>query len=360
MPRRGIAAACVALAALFAAPVAAQAVTPNPFYGVVGVHVPNQAELNRVAAAGAGTYRIQVDWRFIEPRPGVRNWGPTDLFFAQAALAGVNALPDLLGVPKWISRRERDKPPLGNARQRAAWTALLSDLAHRYGSSGTFWAAHPELPRRTITTWEIWHEPNVGVFFGGKPSPAKFAKLLAISSAALKGADPAAQVVSGGIWAYGSGKHSFDMVSFLRKLYRAPGASSAFDALAIHPFAPNPKGVIRLVAAARRIMRAHGDGAKPIWVTGFGWVTGGRGLKTPKLRATPRKQAAKLTKTYRLLAANAGALGIARALWFSYTDSIGRTTSAPDFVLGRAGLFRLNGKAKPSWFAFARVAGGTP
>lgn len=348
------------LAASLAAPAAAQAVTPNPFYGVVGVHAPNQVELNRLATAGAGTYRIQVDWRFIEPRPGVRNWGPTDLFFAQAALAGVNALPDLLGVPKWISRRDRDRPPLRNARQRTAWTALLSDLAHRYGSNGTFWSMHPELPRRPVTTWEIWHEPNLGIFFGGRPSPARFARLLMTSSAALKGADPAAQVISGGIWPYGTGKHSMDMVSFLRKLYRVPGASSAFDALAIHPFAPNPKGVVRLVAAARRIMRSHGDGAKPIWVTSFGWVTGGRGLRTPKLRATPREQAAKLTKTYHLLSARSGALGIARALWFSYTDSVGRSASSPDFLLGRAGLFRPNGRPKPSWFAFARVAGGTP
>src|SRR3954447_10782700 len=121
MPRRGIAAACVTLAALFAAPVAAQAVTPNPFFGVVGVHVPNQAELDRVAAAGAGTYRIQVDWKFLEPRPGVRDYGPTDLFFAQAARAGITALPDLLGVPKWISR-DHTRPPLRNARQRAAWS----------------------------------------------------------------------------------------------------------------------------------------------------------------------------------------------------------------------------------------------
>ncbi len=359
MPRRGIAAACAALVALFAAPTVAQAVTPNPFYGVVGVHLPNQTELNRLATAGGGTYRIQLDWRFIEPRPGVRNWGPADLFFAEAALAGVHALPDLLGVPKWISRRDRDRPPLGKPRQRAAWTALLSDLAHRYGSNGTFWAMHPELPRVPVTTWEIWHEPNLGVFFGGKASPVRYAKLLKLSSGALKGADPAAQVISGGIWPYG-GRHSLDMVSFLRKLYRVRGVSSSFDALAIHPFAAKPHGVLRLVAAARRIMRAHGDGAKPIWVTSFGWVTGGRGLKTRQLRVTPKKQAAKLTRTYHLLAAKAGALGIARALWFSYTDSITRKKSSPDFLLGRAGLFRLNGKPKPSWYAFARVAGGTP
>src|SRR3954452_2957346 len=359
MPRRGIAALCVALAALIAGPAAAQAVTPNPFYGAVGVHVPNQAELSRLATAGGGTYRIQVDWRFIEPRPGVRNWGSTDLFFAQAALAGVHALPDLFGVPKWISRHDRDRPPLRNARARAAWTARRVDRARRDGSTGPFWAMHPELPRLPVTSWEIWHEPNLAVFFGGKASPARYAQLLGISSAALKGADPSAQVISGGIWPYG-GKHSYDLAHFLRKLYSVPGASSSFDALAIHPFAAKPNGVIRLVAAARRIMRSHGDGAKPIWVTSFGWVTGGRGLKTPQLRATPRKQAAKLTKTYRLLAANAGALGIARALWFSYTDSVTRKTRAADFLLGRAGLFRLNGRPKPSWFAFARIAGGTP
>jgi hypothetical protein len=357
MPRRGIAAICAIVAALFAAPAAAQAV-PNPFYGVVGVHAPNQAELNRVAAAGAGTFRIQVDWRFLEPRPGVRDFGPTDLFFAQAAIAGIDALPDLLGVPKWLSR-DRSRPPLRNARQRAAWSTLLSDLARRYGSNGTFWDAHPELPRRPVTTWEIWHEPNLKVFFGGKPSPRGFAKLLALSSAALKSADPAAQVVAGGIWPYRSERKEFDLVGFMKALYRVPGASGSFDALGIHPFASKPKGVLRLVAAARAIMRGHGDGAKPIWVTAFGWVTGGRGLKTPALRTTRREQAAKLTKTYGLLAANASSLGIARALWFSYTDRT-KSKRAPDFLLGRAGLFSFNGKAKPSWSAFARVAGGTP
>jgi polysaccharide biosynthesis protein PslG len=357
MPRRGIATVCVLVAALFAVPAAAQAATPNPFFGVVGVHAPDQGELDRVAAAGAGTFRIQVDWRFLEPRPGVRNFAPTDLLFAQAARAGITALPDLLGVPKWLSR-DRSRPPIRNARQRAAWTSLLSELAHRYGSTGTFWDAHPELPRRPVTTWEIWHEPNLPVFFGDKPSPRGFAQLLILSSAALKGADPAAQVVSGGIWPYRVERKTLDLIGYLKALYRVPGFSSAVDAVGVHPFAAKPKGVLALVTAARRIMRSHGDGAKPIWVTSFGWVTGGKGLPTPALRTTPREQAAKLTATYGLLAANAASLGIDRALWFSYTDRSNRR--APDFLLGRAGLFRLNGRPKPAWFAFARVAGGNP
>jgi hypothetical protein len=361
VPRRGaIAVVCAVLVgAILAGTGAGRAeAAPNPFYGVVGVHPPSQAELNRAAAGGAGTFRIQVDWRFIERTPGARDYAGTDLLFAQAAVAGITVLPDLLGVPKWMSRRDRTRPPLRNAGQRAAWSALLTDLARRYGTNGTFWDLYPQLPRRPVTTWEIWNEPNLGVFFGGKSSPRGFAKLLKLSSAALKAADPAAQVLAGGLWPYRSVRNDMEMLSYLKALYRVPGAREAFDAVGVHPYAGKPKAVLRLVAAVRGIMRNKGDGGTPIWVTSFGWVTGGTGLKTPALRTTPRQQASKLTRTYRLLAGNAGALGIAHALWFSYTDRSNRR--APDFLLGRAGLFRLNGKPKPSWFAFTRAAGGTP
>ncbi len=361
MPRTKLAViaviAVIAIALGVGASATRAAAAPNPFYGVVGVHVPDQAELDRLAAAGGGTFRIQFDWRFLEPRPGVRNYGPADLLFAQAARAGVTVLPDLLGVPKWISR-DRSTPPLRKRRQRTAWQALLADLAGRYGSKGTFWDLHPELPRRPVADWEIWSEPNLGVFFGGKPSPRGFAKLLKLSSRALKAADPQARVLAGGLFPYGNGRNSMDIGSYLQALYRVRGAAAAFDALGIDAYASKPKRVVRLVAAVRALMRKHGDGAKPIWVTAFGWVTGGRGLKTPELRTKPREQASKLTRTYGLLARKAAALGVARALWFSYTDRSNR--SAPDFLLNRAGLFRLNGRPKPSWFAFARAAGGTP
>jgi hypothetical protein len=45
------------------------------------------------------------------------------------------------------------------------------------------------------------------------------------------------------------------------------------------------------------------------------------------------------------------------ATWFSFAD---RDSPGPDFWIDRAGPFRLNGRPKPAWFAFARVAGGTP
>ena len=55
------------------------------------------------------------------------------------------------------------------------------------------------------------------------------------------------------------------------------------------------------------------------------------------------QQAHKLTKTYALFQRNAGNLGIARALWFSYSD---RPPIGPDFWTNHAGLFTVDGKAK--------------
>jgi hypothetical protein len=357
MPRRGFIAACAALIALAAAPAGAQAVTPNPFYGVVATHFPTQGELNQLATAGAGTFRAQVDWKFVQPTAG----GPydfygTDILFAEAAKAGVTILPDLLGVPKWVSRNPV-KPPIFTAAQRTAWSSLLTSYSQRYGSNGTFWTEHPEFPKHPITTWEIWNEANLGDAIGGKASPRQYVTLLKLSSAALKAGDPAARVVTGGFFPYHTLHNTVKMTKYLNAMYRVPGASSAFDALGVHPYAVQPRGVLHWVQVARRIMRQHGDGAKPIYVSAFGWFTGGSGIRFTQLRTKPKQQAAKLTKAYRLLGQNADGLGIASALWFTYYDN---ARKGRDSFLDRAGLFNLRGRPKPSWFAFARAAGGTP
>jgi hypothetical protein len=355
MPGRGIT-ACFAAVLLLAAPSAARAPPPDPFYGVVATHSPTQTEFNRVAAAGAGTFRTQLDWTFVEPRPGARNLYPTDLLFAAAARSGVTILPDLLGVPRWLSRN-RSRPPIFTATQRSEWRSLLTDYARRYGSNGTFWAQYPELPRHPVTTWEIWNEPNLGDSIGGRASPRQYVRLLRISSEALKAGDPAAQVLTGGVFPYHTLRNTVKLTKYLNALYRVPGAADSFDALGIHPYAVQPRGVLHWVAVARKIMRQHGDGATPIYVSAFGWFTGGGGIRFTRLRTTPRQQARKLTSTYRLLRQNASNLGIASALWYTFTDN---ARKGRDSFLDRAGLFNLKGKPRPAWDAFARVAGGTP
>jgi hypothetical protein len=364
MSKRAIAAACLALTGLLAAPTIAQAVTPNPFYGVVGTYLPGQSDFNRIATAGAGTFRLQIDSRFIAPRPGARDFYTTDIIVAEAAESGVTLLPDLLGAPRWMSRHGR--LPISTAAQRSAWSALLTDYARRWGTNGTLWSEHPEIPRRPVTTWELWNEPNLGASVGGKPSARRYVRFLKISAAALRAGDPNAKVLAGGLFPYKQ-QNGKTLTNYLNAMYRVPGAASSFDAIGVHPYAAQPKGVLRWVRVTRRIMRRHGDGAKPIYVSAFGWVTGGAGYRYTPLRTTFKQQAAKLTRAYSLLSANAARLGIASAIWFTYTDiherhrprQHGRKIKR-DYITDRMGLFTIKLRPKPSWFAFARAAGGTP
>jgi polysaccharide biosynthesis protein PslG len=330
--------------------------TASQFFGVDAVSAPTQAQLVRAARGGAGIFRLQFQWQFVEPSQGAYQWRGPDQLVAAAAMAGTTLLPDLYSVPGWISPNPA-APPIYTSGQRQAWANLLTNFAARYGNGGTFWAQNPSIPERPITTWEIWNEPNLGGFFGGRPNAKQFARLLQVSSQALKAGDPHAQVLTGGIFPYHTLKHTVEMVRFMKALYRVPGVTRYFDALGLHPYGRRPKDVLKVVAAARRVMDNHGDAGKPIWVTEVGWVTGGRRVKYSPLKSTLRQQAHRLTRTYRLLAANASRLSIASVDWFSFTD---RNSPGPDYWVDRAGLFRLNGKPKPSWYAFTRVAGGTP
>jgi hypothetical protein len=274
MPRRGAIAACLSLAAAAIAGGAASSATaaPSPFYGVTGVRAPTQAELIRAAQGGAGIFRIQLAWTFIEPMPGHRSYRNTDLLVEQAARAGLTVLPDLYGVPAWISRHAT-RPPIYSSAQRNAWRGLLSDLAGRYGSNGSFWRAHPDVTPHPITTWEIWNRPNLRGL-GRKASPRAFVRLLGDSAAGLRTGDPSARVLTAGLFPYRTRRGTVDMVRFLNALYRVRGARDSFDALGLAPYAVTPKRVLHWARVARRIMRRHGDGATPIWVTEFGWVTG--------------------------------------------------------------------------------------
>jgi hypothetical protein len=356
MRRRALTAACVAFAATALSAPGLASASPNPFFGVVGVRYPTQADLNRAAQGGVGTFRMQFYWGNTEPNPGDRIWVTTDQLVAEAARAGVTLLPDLSGVPPWISRIPAS-PPIYTSGQRAAWRSLLTDFASRYGANGTFWMLHPELPRRPITTWEIWNEPNLGGFWGGRPSARGLARLLKVSAAGLRAGDPAAQVLTGGVFPFHTIRNTVDMTTYLNALYRVRGVKSSFDGLGIHPYSPTPRGVLHWVRVARRIMRSHGDGGTPIWVSEFGWVTGGAKFANSPVKATFAQQASKLSRTYSLFQRHAGSLGIAAALWFSYTDF---DEPGTDFWTARAGLFNLDGSPKPAWSAYAQVAGGTP
>ena len=86
----------------------------------------------------------------------------------------------------------------------------------RYGPRGSFWAAHPEVPRRPIRDWQIWNEPELPFYWDVPPDwtaawPSGYVKLLKAARRAIKSRDRRAKVVVAGLSGEGW-KH-------LRRLY---------------------------------------------------------------------------------------------------------------------------------------------
>jgi Bacterial Ig domain len=155
---------------------------------------------------------------------------------------------------------------------------------------------------------------------------------------------------------------------FLNQLY-ANGAGGHFDAVSVHTdtacLVDPPSSYYRENGNVARftflgfrtvhdVMAAHGDGAKPIWMTELGWTTAtstcARGMWAGKKAAgvSEAQQAANLKEAYHCLA---GYPYVEVALWFTL-----RETNTQGDELDHYGLERLDLSHKPSWDAFRTVA----
>jgi hypothetical protein len=342
----GAVAALLALSICGGFATAANAV-PRNFFGVVPTGSDSSAEMQRMAANGVGTVRLLVNWGYIEPQQGIRNWSYYDDYVGRLASAGLQAEPFLLGVPGWLPRRA----PLYSSLARSSWQSFLGELAGRYGRGGLFWRQHPALPYRPMLDWEIWNEPNLKGYWGGRPSPRQYVRLLRISRAALRRSDPRARIGIGGLFPPPRPRYGVSLKTYMNGIYKVHGARRKFDAVSIHPYAARPKGVLAACLELRRIMDRHGDRKTPIWITELGWSTGGIGWENSPFRATEATQAMFLTRTYRKLIAERRRLRLRLVVWYGWQDAQPGTPWTLNM-----GLIHFDESPKPSLAAFAALA----
>jgi hypothetical protein len=338
-----------------AASVRAQDGLPNGFYGITPATRLSDEEFARMGAAKVGTLRMPFFWQQLQPIDRRHfDWQRTDRVLERAALNGIQVLPFVLGVPPWL--RGEEKPPL-DERGREAWSDLLSALADRYGTDGSFWAAfellHPGAEPRPVGAWQIWNEPNDTSYWRPiKSAPERYAELLELSDRVLAEADPAASVAAAGLWEAPS--DGIPMRRFLARLYRA-SAGGSFDAVAVHPYAGGVPGVVRQLDDARRVMRRFGDSRKPLWITELGWPTqhavGGGGFVKSE-----RRQEALLRRSFSRLLASSERYRLERLVWYTWRDN---DLFEACNLCRYSGLFREDMTPKPAWDDFVAFTGGS-
>ena len=321
---------------------------PNdPFYGVISAEpLPGAEQLAELGDGGVGTLRINLAWGSVQSGPDAPyDWSHYDPVVLAAARGGVRVLATIYSSPSWAASTA-EIPPLGS--DLAGFEQFARAAVGRYGSDGTFWSRHPDVPKLPIADWQLWNEPNSPLFWKPSPDADGYLKLLRAFHSAVKDTDPSAHILLGGL--FPTPHEGTPLEDFLAALYEG-GGRDLFDAVALHPYARTPRDAIERVEQARRIMRRFGDAEKPIWITEVGWASRGT---PPGLVVGPSGQADYVRQVFQLASDEREDLGIAGVVWYSLND-----TPGPLWV-GHCGLFTVEGTPKPAWDAYAEVAGGNP
>jgi hypothetical protein len=327
---------------------------PSRFFGVSPNRgLPTADEFARMKRGGIRSYRIPMGWSSIWGRSGRLNWGYFDVQVALAAQAGIDVLPVVYSTPAWLASDPRTIP-INTAGQRAVWAAFLREAVKRYGPKGAFWKLHPTLPKLPIRAWQIWNEEN-STWYTEPVSVSGYAKLLKISSKAIKKADRGAKVVTGGLYGRPKLPNTYYASGYLKRLYRIKGVKSSFDVLALHPYAADVRDMRSQITEIRTIMRNHGDKRTPLWLDEFGW---GSGDGKTSYEKGPQGQKQMLVAAYKVLKANWRRWKISRTYWFSWDDVPANEPAC--FYCHSSGLFTSAGAPKPAWYGFVQVSRGKP
>lgn len=339
---------------------------PKTFFGI-GPQTPLlEKDLEYMKAGGIGSVRLLVAWPAIQPtEKGGYNWEGLDTQIEELSRKGLRMLPVVYGTPRWLNRDER-RLPIDNGRQRKAWTAFVTALVSRYKPGGEFWVQRSpgvvnyesEAIRspQPIRDWQIWNEVNF-FYFAYPVSVPRYARLLNITTPAIKAADPSANVMLSGLFGEPKqkGVKGMKAVDFLDRLYDYPGIKNRFDSIALHPYAVFAEDLEEMVEEVHDVTVENRD--RPgFYITELGWGSQNN-FRQVAFEQGPRGQAEQLRDSYTYMLENRGRLNLKGAYWYSWKDLKGSCSFCDSVGLFHEGK---NFKPKPAWHTFLKFSRGLP
>jgi hypothetical protein len=351
MARTALLSLCLAL--LLALPATAAAALPGGFVGMTsedtfsgsGHYRDSSLALQR--RAGVRLLRQTFDWSQIEWRPGAYDWSAHDELVLSTARNGILVLPVLFNAPAWHSSApaggRATYPPRSNASM--AWFAAAA--AARYGPGGSLWREHPEVRARPIRAWQVWNEPSLRQYWGGRPNARAYVKLLKAVGGAIKRVDRRAEIVTAGI-PPSKLRGAVPILRYVKQVYRA-GGKRYFDTLAVNSYARSAKELGKLLESVRKEMNRGKDRRARIWITEIGWCDNG-----PRHRfCVGSANQAKLTRTsIALMRRNRTRLKLRGFVIYSWRDGAPYAPNYQDQWGLHTGLVDLSGRPKPALLQF--------
>jgi polysaccharide biosynthesis protein PslG len=253
--------------------------------------------LQAISDDGVQVVRMGAWWSDLEPGAPVNgqhgySWSDIDKQVGALARHHLQWEPLLCFSATWASTIDGDYngAPAGTDN----FARFGAALAQRYGAGGSFWSEHPELPALPVASYEIWNEENAKVYW--HPGTAgSYADLYAATHSAIHGVDDSARVVVGGLAAADNSSVQ-DPADFVRAMYtHRPDLRGRVDAVALHPYAREPRSVYTKVAQFRHELDDIAGPGVPLELTEIGWTT----ADTPESRRADylREVASTLSRT---------------------------------------------------------------
>jgi Beta-galactosidase len=336
---------------------------PKGFFGIVPQTPLGPEDFEYMRAGGIESIRLTLPWAGVQPkRNGPYDWTGFDAAVEMSTRAGLRVLPSVGSPPRWAVGKETTMP-VGSAKLRRDWAKFLSAAVERYGPGGDFWGQtggiapnyEPEIADpRPIREWQIWNESNF-FYFAYPVSPANYAKLVTISSQAIKSVDPKGKLILAGLFAEPTAKGAKGMpaTTYLQRLYEIPGFKSRFEGFDLHPYAADSEELERMIEEFTEVARENRD-RPALYLTELGWGSENN-FEEVAFEQGLRGQTKQLKASYAYLMENARRLNLKSAYWFSWKDLPDSCTFCDSVGFFRAGpKFR----AKPAWHAFVALTGG--
>jgi len=278
--------------------------------------------------AGVGWVRMDFLWEDIEPKKGELTFEIYDQVVDLLHKNNIHILGILDYSVEWAAACKKwNCPPKDNG----LFVKYATRVILRY--------------KDKIKHWEVWNEPDSGVYWLEQDGLKSYCALLRDVYLAAKKTDPDCKILNGGL---ASGLSSVNL------LYDN-GAKNYFDILNIHFFESplHGAGVIKAVTnypkLAHKIMERNGDGKKKIWITEIGCPGVRPGVKADNwwLGKNPseKQQEEWVKKVYPELLKDKN---VEKLFWAFFRDCSGHWGTGVDYF----GLIRWDYSRKPGFKAY--------
>jgi hypothetical protein len=328
----------------------------------------NSDHWDAIQHSGVKLFRVDALWQVIAEKGNWEQQGPWeqsyDKYFQLAAERDITLLPYLYG-----RRTNAALHQFYLSNEWSEWLKFVWTFVQRYGRGGTFWAAHPSLPYKPVTAWEVWNEPNLPLNNPGETVlPKKYAEFFVATSNTItaaqnerrKAGEPQdTKVLVGGLYEEW-GVTTWSVEKYFAELSTNPTLNNEFKSrnsgYGLHPYSFNGSeaekiiGVKNNVNLARGALSIYDSAAKPIWITELGWPVPG---SPQHAVSSPQEQAALLTNSFSWLKGVSGEKNISYVAWYDYRDTGLGGSPWPTLC----GLRDINGEFRPAWFSFLEQAG---